>query len=326
MSGTAGEGWSPTIAVDATSTNTASKVVARDASGNFSAGTITANLTGNASTATTLQTARTISLTGDVTGSTSFDGSGNVSIAAVIADDSHNHTIANVDGLQTALDGKSATTHTHAYLPLAGGAMTGAIQYAGTSSQHVTNQWLRDGIRRWAMGREAAGDDFRLWYYDASGASLGAFGFNNSGTLTATLFSGQATSARYADLAENYVADAAYEPGTVLEFGGDQEVTLNTQALTHRVAGVVSTNPAYLMNSECAAEHVAAIALQGRVPCRVTGTVRKGDLLVAAGNGAARAWDFRTNGDNPPTGSVIGKALENNDQAEAIIEVVVGVR
>jgi hypothetical protein len=47
---------------------------------------------------------------------------------------------------------------------------------------------------------------------------------------------------------------------------------------------------------------------------------------VAAGNGAARAWDFRTNGDNPPTGSVIGKALENNDQAEAIIEVVVGVR
>jgi hypothetical protein len=79
------------------------------------------------------------------------------------------------------------------------------------------------------------------------------------------------------------------------------------------------------MNSECAGEFVVAVALQGRVPCRVVGAVRKGDLLVAAGNGAARAWDFR-GGVNPVTGSVIGKALENNDQAEAIIEVVVGVR
>jgi len=89
--GTAGEGWSPTIAVDATSDNTASKVVARDSSGNFSAGTITAALSGNASTATTLQTARTISLTGDVTGSVSFNGSSNVSISAVVANDSHTH-------------------------------------------------------------------------------------------------------------------------------------------------------------------------------------------------------------------------------------------
>lgn len=69
--------------------------------------------TGNAATATKLETARTISLTGDVTGSASFDGTGNVSIAATVADDSHNHTIANVDGLQTALDAKSASDHTH---------------------------------------------------------------------------------------------------------------------------------------------------------------------------------------------------------------------
>ena len=68
---------------------------------------------GVANSATKLSTARTISLTGDVTGSTSFDGSGNVSITATVSDDSHNHTIANVDGLQTALDGKSATSHTH---------------------------------------------------------------------------------------------------------------------------------------------------------------------------------------------------------------------
>ena len=70
-------------------------------------------VSGNAGTATKLATARTISLSGDVTGSTSFDGSGNVSITATVADDSHNHTIANVDGLQTALNGKSATSHNH---------------------------------------------------------------------------------------------------------------------------------------------------------------------------------------------------------------------
>jgi hypothetical protein len=95
-------GANRTFDVDATSANTASKVVARDASGNFSAGTITATLSGNASTATSaaaLTTARTISLTGDVSGSTSFDGSGNVSITATVADDSHNHITSNIDGL-----------------------------------------------------------------------------------------------------------------------------------------------------------------------------------------------------------------------------------
>ena len=392
--------------------NTANTLVLRDGSGNFSAGTITASLSGNASTATTLQTARTISLTGDVTGSTSFDGSGNVSIAAVIADNSHNHTIANVDGLQTALDGKQAalgftpvqqgggtgqgtnkvyigwaadasglmaqvdatnfgiswpinitknaatatklatartingvgfdgsaniTVADATKLPLTGGTLTGPLhaptsRFVGSANGYSTGGIMVDGggsgstvyptVGFHQPGLYGAtiqcrgGDTFG--FYDIHGVNLV--------NVYAANFIGTASAAKYADLAENYVADAAYEPGTVLEFGGDQEVTLNTQALTHRVAGVVSTNPAYLMNSECAAEHVAAIALQGRVPCRVTGTVRKGDLLVAAGNGAARAWDFRTNGDNPPTGSVIGKALENNNQAEAIIEVVVGVR
>ena len=70
-------------------------------------GAITGDLTGKASTASALETARSIGLTGDVTGSVSFDGSGDVSITATIADDSHNHTIANVDGLQTALDAKA---------------------------------------------------------------------------------------------------------------------------------------------------------------------------------------------------------------------------
>ena len=95
---------SGTLAVDATSTNTVSKVVARDASGNFSAGTITAALSGNASTATKLATARTISLSGDATGSASFDGSANATLTVTVADNSHNHTIANIGGLSSYTD------------------------------------------------------------------------------------------------------------------------------------------------------------------------------------------------------------------------------
>ena len=86
-----------TTANTATSANSANAVVLRDASGNFSAGTVTAALAGNATTATTLQTARTISLSGDVSGSVSFNGSQNVDISAVIADDSHNHVVGNID-------------------------------------------------------------------------------------------------------------------------------------------------------------------------------------------------------------------------------------
>jgi hypothetical protein len=128
----------------------------------------------------------------------------------------------------------------------------------------------------------------------------------------------RATSAQYADLAENYAADADYEPGTVLCFGGNNEVTISTSAADTRVAGVVSTNPSYLMNSCIEAEHVAAVALQGRVPTKVIGTVRKGDMMVSAGNGRAQACAV------PVMGSVIGKSLENFDGESGIIEIVVG--
>jgi len=139
-----------------------------------------------------------------------------------------------------------------------------------------------------------------------------------AGTITGnwTLTTGSKLQATYADLAEYYEADQEYEPGTVLEFGGDKEVTL-AQDGTTRVAGVVTTNPAYVMNTGC--EGIAvAIALQGRVPVKVRGRVRKGDMLVSAGNGYARPWN------NPQLGMVIGKSLENFDDIEGVIEIAVG--
>ena len=143
-----------------------------------------------------------------------------------------------------------------------------------------------------------------------------------AGTITGdwSLSSGSKLDATYADLAEKYVADADYEPGTVLVFGGEQEVTVTTTKGDRRMAGVVTTNPAYSMNSECAGEFVAEIALQGRVPCKVLGRVRKGDMLVAS---AVPGYAIVDN--DPKTGSVIGKALENKDtDTKGVIEVAVG--
>jgi hypothetical protein len=147
-----------------------------------------------------------------------------------------------------------------------------------------------------------------------------ANGVGNIGSATTyfnTVFA-KATSAQYADLAEKYVADAEYAPGTVVVFGGDKEVTVTSTDADRAVAGVVSTNPSYIMNGGLEAEHVATVALTGRVPCRVTGTVRKGDLMVSAGYGLARAEA------DPRVGTVIGKALENHEGDEGVIEVVVG--
>lgn len=135
---------------------------------------------------------------------------------------------------------------------------------------------------------------------------------NTFGTVYAT-----ATSAKYADLAENYKADSYYEPGTVVAFGGAAEVTAAEDG-TRKVAGVVSTDPAYLMNSCCDSEFVVAVALQGRVPVKVRGRVEKGDMMVSAGAGFARA-DY-----NPILGSVIGKAIEDFNGIEGVIEIVVG--
>ena len=136
----------------------------------------------------------------------------------------------------------------------------------------------------------------------------------------ATLFRGTATESYYADLAENYLADAEYAPGTVVEFGGTAEVTQSTTHGTHRVAGVVSTNPAHLMNSHCEGDNVVAIALQGRVPCNVIGKVAKGDMLVAS-----NVPGYAVVNNNPAVGSVIGKALGNKlDGERGTVEVVVG--
>lgn len=135
-----------------------------------------------------------------------------------------------------------------------------------------------------------------------------------------TIFA-KATSAQYADLAERFAADAVYAPGTVVELGGEQEITAVKDDLSEAVFGVISTNPAYLMNGNSGGNDThPPVALSGRVPVRVVGTAKKGDRLVSAGNGLARAAN---NGEISPL-NVIGRCLADKYYSEeGSIEAVV---
>jgi hypothetical protein len=131
-----------------------------------------------------------------------------------------------------------------------------------------------------------------------------------------------ASSAQYADLAEKYTADADYPPGTVVEFGGTNELTVTTASHSTQVAGVISTNPAYTMNDGLVGKHTAMVALTGRVPCLVLGPIAKGDRLVAS---ATAGHAQRLDPAQYEPGCIIGKALEHYDAPHpGTIEVAVG--
>jgi len=155
--------------------------------------------------------------------------------------------------------------------------------------------------------------------------NLNADGVGNIGSSTTsfnTIFA-KATSAEYADLAERFEADAAYAPGTVVELGGIAEITKAQEELTSQVFGVISTRPAYTMNGAAGddATH-PAVAMTGRVPVLVTGVVNKGDRLVSAGNGLARA----ATESEVTAFNVIGRALEDKlDSGEGTIEAIVKI-
>lgn len=183
------------------------------------------------------------------------------------------------------------------------------------------------------------GIEFR--WHTGLASRLGFFGFDrstqrftaiNDATNTGDQFSGTAsdaqfgtvyataTTAQYGDLAEYYLADRSYEPGTVLIFGGSAEVTDSSLIADTRVAGVVSTDPAYIMNNAMQNQPGAvAIALRGRVPCKVVGPVNKGDLLVTSVVQGYAAVD-----NSASAMAVFAKSLENNpDPGAKIITVVV---
>jgi len=153
--------------------------------------------------------------------------------------------------------------------------------------------------------------NYRSASTDSSTNTIAARDVN--GYINAVVFQGVATSANYADLAEKYLADQEYEVGTVLMVGGEKEVT--SAQVGFRALGAVSANPAYMMNS--ALEGGTYVALKGRVPVKVIGSVIKGQRLVAGANGTAQSAMGNT-------ADVFAIALEtNNDPLVKLIECVI---
>lgn len=210
------------------------------------------------------------------------NGSGNIALAANTIMVGKGGAFTEIGtGIQT--DASLGINYTDSHLRLSAGRGTKNVEIFGNVVPTASNTYTLGNTTNW---------------------------FNKAFTVSAT--------AQYADLAENYTADAEYAPGTVVHFGGEQEVSICDVDMCPRVAGVVSTNPAYLMNGRLENTHVVALALTGRVPTKVRGPVRKGDLMVSAGDGHARAENL------PRVGTVIGKALEDFNGDAGVIEVVVG--
>jgi len=317
--------------VDGVTSNIQTQLDGKQASGSY--------LTGN----------QTITLSGDAS------GSGTTSIVVTVADDSHNHIISNVDGLQTALDAKldsSSYTATDVLTKIKTVDGAGSGLDADTLDGISSASFLRSDTADTLATNITVNSGNYLYFYNSNqtdsndgkigvgmfGSGLNIVGVQSSGgdgrrirmwgniTLSDGEYQGTATAAKYADLAESYEADAEYALGTVLIFGGEKEVTQSTTKMDRRKAGVVSEKPAFKMNMDLPdqVDHAPYVALQGRVPCRVVGEVHKGDLMISSSvPGCAEAW--REEGD-PRYGSVIGKSLVNKtSNKEELIEVAVGV-
>ena len=162
------------------------------------------------------------------------------------------------------------------------------------------------------------------WTYSTSANAWATnVGVSAVGNITGSFFVGTATRAEYADLAECYTADAQYDPGTVVSFGGNEEITISNTDRDETVAGVISTNPAYLMNFKLKGNFIVNLALSGRVPVKVIGVINKGDRLISAGNGMARA----AQPGEATAFNVIGRSLANKLNSEAgTVEASVAIK
>ena len=215
------------------------------------------------------------------------------------------------------------------------GTTSTTVTVYGTSTNTANTLVARDGNGNIQLGAVSGtisqADSLQVngtgQYFTATTSTLAStiVSRDSNGNIWGKYFIGTATNAWYADLAENYQADMKYEPGTVLVFGGTTEVTISTEEQDTRIAGVVSSNPAYLMNGGLEGEHVVPVAFTGRVPTKVLGPCQKGDLMVSSNIEGVATSINNVTADLAKPGSVIGKALFALESSTVeIIEVVVG--
>lgn len=225
----------------------------------------------------------------------------------------------------------TVSNNSEIYENFKGDGVKKGITLAGTVNGSSRSATSPDGYCFWGTASEALTASTVAVTPTNNGVYYIPFAKNSSGSselLTNTSFSYNASagvlntissSARYADLAERYATDSVYEIGTVVVIGGEKEVTTTDQHANTAVVGIVSKNPAYMMNSEAGTDETHPyIALKGRVPCKVVGKINRGDLLVTSVYpGYATAMI------NPNTGAVIGKALSDQSEGFGVIEVLV---
>lgn len=267
-------------------------------------------------------------LTGNVTGNSTGSHKGNVlandnNILINAATKQIGYTGANIVGTLTGSITGSATTAgdagtlnglaSSATWPLIPPASVATVAIRNSSGNLVANQFvgIADKVDRTFVDRtdarvdpawsdSTASTQYRTARLTATAYSIAAR--DVSGNITANIFNGTATAARYADLAEKYLPDAEYDVGTVVMIGGEKEITACMWG--KRAIGVISANPAFMMNKDL--EGGVYVALKGRVPVKVIGSVKKGDELIASGDGCAVTAI-------PHSSGVFAVALESSD-------------
>ena len=256
----------------------------------------------------------------------SYDGSATATVAV-------DSTVIRTTGTQSIGGSKTFTSEatftsglTDGTMDISGGAITSGVSasFSGTvsagtltASGTVTGGTLTDGTFSVSGGSMTAGN---ITSVSNNNYNIGSSG-NKWNTIYATTFNGTATQAQYADLAEIYASDQQYEAGTVVKIGGDAEITQTESHADTEVFGVVSTNPAYLMNSEAQG---VPVALAGRVPVKVIGKVAKGERLVSS-DVPGVAWGVAD--EDVSLQAIIGRSLEDKlDGDQGIIEAVIGVK
>ena len=311
--------------------STTGTITAASTVGGIITGTST-SVTGN-TTSGNILTGGLISATGNITGGNiiSTGTSGNITGANVISATTFsatgNTTSGNLltSGLISATSTITGTSHLGAVVSVTGAVTAASVVggvITGTSTSVTGSQTAASTV-----GGVITGSSLSVTTGTITGGNIvngngnGVGNIGSSTTYFNTVFA-KATSAQYADLAEMYCGDKLYSPGTVVDFGGTNEITTTAKSHSTRVAGIISTNPSYLMNSALDCTTALEVALVGRVPCSVVGTIHKGDRLVSSDlPGVAQALNMS----QYQPGCIIGKSLEDYNSAEpGVIEVAVG--
>jgi hypothetical protein len=303
-----------TIAVSSSTATTTFGSVS--VTGNLQANNITANnsITGNSITvAYATVTANATVANANLTGTTT---AANLSTTYITT--GGNTTAGNLVGTWTANGGLSgnALIVTNGNIVAVTGIKTDNYYYANGNPFNPSGSYNNGNVYDYLTGSNAIVQFTGNIAPTQLTTSIITTGANTTaGNITGnwTLTTGSRFNATYADLAERFEADALYDAGTVVELGGDKEITAVQYELSEDVFGVVSDTAGYLMNAMAGDDSThPPIAVGGRVPVKVTGKVRKGQRLVSAGNGIARA----AKPGEATAFNIIGRALEHKTTDE----------